>query len=321
MRKTLVLLLVVLCWSLVAGATTTCAFTTSGTTMTLTADCITDESIVVPDGFTLDGNGNTITAQDPPAGEHFRGAVVKNGGSTAHVHNLAIDTSNLQNACDAGGDRLRGIMFDGASGSITHNAVTNINQGASGCQEGNAIEVRSCNGAGTSVVEVTHNQMSNWQKTGIVANCDVDVVIEHNTVSASATQANLAANGIQVGFGGKARVRYNLIEGNSWCCPDAAATAVLLFQSAAGTVVSQNNIMGGNADVGIFVCADHVTVDNNRIFETGSDGSYDIGLGNYDSPCTDASTTNSITNNKVRGYDTPYDGVSDGKNKSIPSPQ
>lgn len=41
------------------------------------------------------------------------------------------------------GARLRGILFDGAAGSITHNTVTNINQGASGCQEGNGIEVRN----------------------------------------------------------------------------------------------------------------------------------------------------------------------------------
>ena len=125
-------------------ATTTCTFTTSGTTMTLNGDCTTDETILIPDGYTLDGNGHTITAVDPSGG-HFLGAVVKNAGSTAHVKNLTVTALGLANVCDPPGppdNRLRGILFDGASGSITNNTtVVNINQGASGCQEGNAIEV------------------------------------------------------------------------------------------------------------------------------------------------------------------------------------
>ena len=35
-------------------------------TMTLTADITTDTTIVVPDGYTLDGKGFTITAVDGP---------------------------------------------------------------------------------------------------------------------------------------------------------------------------------------------------------------------------------------------------------------
>ena len=36
-----------------------------GTTFTLTADCDTTEPLEVPDGFTVDGAGFTITAHDP----------------------------------------------------------------------------------------------------------------------------------------------------------------------------------------------------------------------------------------------------------------
>src|SRR5947208_82886 len=125
-----------------ASATTTCVFITVGTTMTLVADCMTDSTIFVPNGFTLDGNGHKITAVDPPL-DHFRGAVVKNLGTSANVVNLIVTASSLANVCDAGDDRLRGILFDGASGSITNNNVIDINQGISGCQEGNGIEVRN----------------------------------------------------------------------------------------------------------------------------------------------------------------------------------
>jgi len=47
-------------------------------TMTLTANITTDTTIVVPDGYTLDGKGFTITAVDGPTGTSFEGAVVQN---------------------------------------------------------------------------------------------------------------------------------------------------------------------------------------------------------------------------------------------------
>jgi hypothetical protein len=296
-----------------AEAANTCAFATVGTTMTLLGDCSTDATLSVPDGFTLDGNGFTITAVDPPGG-HFVGAVIRNAGPTAHVVDLTVTTLNLANVCDGGDDRLRGIMFQGASGSIRGNTVVNLNQGASGCQEGNAIEVRNFGDlAGTATVEITGNAVSSFQKTGILTNGDVDAAIHHNTVNGSATQANLAANGIQVGFGAKASVMHNSVAGNSWAGPDAAATAILLYQFAAGTAVRQNNLMDGNADVGIYIAGDGALVDNNRVFESGPDGFYDIGIGDY-------GIGNAVTNNKVRGYGLAYDGVTTGNNKAIPSP-
>jgi hypothetical protein len=100
-----------------ASAANNCVFTISGTTITLQGDCTTDATIPVPDGATLDGNGYSITAVDPPGG-HFLGAVVRNAGLSANVINLTVTTLNLSNVCDAGDDRLRGIMFDGASGRI-----------------------------------------------------------------------------------------------------------------------------------------------------------------------------------------------------------
>lgn len=301
-----------------AGATTTCTFTTVGTTMTLDADCTTDTTILVPAGFTLDGDGNTITAVDPVAG-HFLGAVIKNAGTVAHVTNLTVTASGLANVCDGGDDRLRGILFDGAAGSITKSTVIGINQGASGCQEGNAIEVRNepfdGQHPGTLKVEIAHNVVDSYQKTGIVANGDVDVDIHHNVVGASATQENLAANSIQIGFGALGSVTHNQIDGNQWKgTSDWAATAILIYDASPGVEVSQNNI-GGNSDVGVYAFADGSVVNNNRVFDQGADhpnSGYDIGIGSYGD--------NSVTNNKVRGFDDPYDGLADlGSNKVIPA--
>ena len=43
-----------------------CDTTTQGTTITLNENCVTTEALTIPDGFTLNGDGNTITANNPP---------------------------------------------------------------------------------------------------------------------------------------------------------------------------------------------------------------------------------------------------------------
>lgn len=300
-----------------AAAATTCEFETTGDTMTLEDDCVTDETIGVPDGMTLDGNSHTITGQDPEGGGHFTGAVVANEGDEAYVTDLGVTVDGLT-VCDAGDNRLRGIMFEAASGAITKSEVIGINKGPSGCQEGNAIEVRNepFDGSGTDPVTVTidHNTVDDYQKTGIVANGNVDVEITHNEVGDSATQEHLAANSIQLGFGAVGTVEHNQIEGNQWLgASDFAATAVLLFEASAGVNVSKNNI-GGNSDVGIYAIGSGSTIDNNRVFDAGVDGPHgDSGIA--------SAGENEVTNNKVRGFDEPYYGVSGGKNKTIPGPQ
>ena len=284
--------------------------------MYLDGDCATDSTIMIPDGYTLDGNNFSITAIDPALG-HFLGAVVLNGGTVAHVTRLTVYADSLANVCDGGAARLRGIMFDGGSGSITHNNVIGINQGASGCQEGNAIEVRNApfNGThpNTQTVEIAYNTIESYQKTGIVANGDVDVSIKYNDVGASATQANLAANSIQMGFGATGSVVQNRVDGNQWLgASNFAASAILIFD-ADGVEVSKNNIRG-NSDVGLFIHSDGGIYDNNKVFDDGSDGPHgDFGVVNFGA--------NNITNNKVKGFETPYFGVSGGGNKTIPGPQ
>ncbi|HKR60923.1 MAG TPA: hypothetical protein VJS64_14480, partial [Pyrinomonadaceae bacterium] len=108
--------LLVLTASVIASAQ--CTFTIVKKTMTLNGDCITTTSIIVPNGFTLNGAGHTITAMDPVA-DYFKRGVIENGGATADVTNVKITTSALVDPCDESpATRLRGILFEGASGSI-----------------------------------------------------------------------------------------------------------------------------------------------------------------------------------------------------------
>lgn len=286
------------------GAQNNCVFTTSGARMYLRANCTTDETIFIPNGYTLNGLGHTITAIDPVGG-HFVGAVVKNAGAVAHVRNLTVTVSGLANVCDAGNDRLRGIMFEGASGTIIGNVITNVTQASSGCQEGNSIEVRNEPFDGThpntQSVVISSNRITNYMKTGIVANGDVNVDVSLNYLTSSANQANLAANGIQLGFGALGKVRYNVVGGNSWCCVDAAATGILIYQASDGVNVS-NNTVYNNADVGIHFEANNGVIRRNIVTESGPDGYYDVGIGNY-------GNNNTVAQNYIRGYTTPYEDL------------
>src|SRR5579864_7899406 len=121
MEKSRYLLFVLLACFAVANlrAANDCVFITTGTTLTLQNDCMTDASLLVPQGFTMDLNGHTVTAHDP-TGDHFRGGVITNGGTAASVTNGTIQASGLSDVCDGGADRLRGVLFDGAAGSITN---------------------------------------------------------------------------------------------------------------------------------------------------------------------------------------------------------
>ncbi|MEX0783396.1 MAG: right-handed parallel beta-helix repeat-containing protein [Dehalococcoidia bacterium] len=228
--------------SLFSGPGPACTFTIVGMTMLLDGDCYTEQTIEVPDGFTLDGQSYTITAVDP-AGGHFVGAVVANAGSVAHVTDLGVTTDSLADACDEGDDRLRGIMLDGASGSITNNTLTNIRQAtASGCQEGNAIEVRNApfDDTGSDLeVLVSGNTITGYQKTGIVANGSVAATITGNTVVGDGPVTYIAQNGIQVGFSGTAFVRDNSISGNDYTPESDLACGLLLFE-ADGVNASKN---------------------------------------------------------------------------------
>jgi hypothetical protein len=214
----------------------TCSFTDNALTKvrTLLGDCTTDQTLLVPDQWALDGSGFSITAIDPDGG-HFLGAIIKNADGEAYVRNLTVTASGFADVCDAGNDRLRGILFDGAAGSITNNVVVNVNQGLSGCQEGNGIEVRNAPFDNTApvdlVVSITGNVVSGYQKNGITANGSVVATITGNTVTGSGPVNYIAQNGIQVGFGATATVQGNTISGNNYTPKDTVACGLLLFQS------------------------------------------------------------------------------------------
>ena len=218
-----------------------CATSTSGTTITLLADCAVTSSFVVPNGFTLDGDGHSITANDP-AGGHFVGGVVTAGAGagTVRITDLEVTASGLADVCDGGADRLRGILFDGVGGGIDDVVVHGVRQGLSGCQEGNAIEVRNLVGSNPApaqiVVTITETTVSDYQKNGVTVNGNVAATVAGNAVTGDGIVSYIAQNGIQVGFGATALVSGNAVSGNWYTAPSGLpefdACGLLLFEAS-----------------------------------------------------------------------------------------
>jgi hypothetical protein len=326
MKRVFLTSLAALCLTAAASLTAQaqCSFSTNAKskTMTLNADCTVTQSVVVPNGYTLDGAGHTITAVDPSTAPfHFVGGVVQNGGAVASVTNLKVTASGLADACDAGADRLRGILFDGASGSITNNTVTHINQnqGAalSGCQEGNAIEVRNFGSSPTTVrVLIDSNQISDYQKTGIVVNGDADGTVTDNKVIGYGPQHFIAQNGIQIGFGATAMVKRNEVAGNSYTGTSDVSGGVLVVGGPGyggdfciNVQIQQNTI--SESDVGVYVSqyeadfsapatATNIKVVNNTISKAGVTNGFVYQAGVSDVGNNDKIIANNISG---AGYD------------------
>jgi hypothetical protein len=93
----------------------------------------------------------------------------------------------------------------------------------------------------------------------------------------------------------------NVISANTFPGSDAAGTGVLLVETAPGTRVSGNAILG-SGDVGIHVLADEAIVEENDISDVGPDGPYDVGIVNL-------GVRNLIRNNVIQGYQLRYYGI------------
>ncbi|WP_426749629.1 right-handed parallel beta-helix repeat-containing protein [Myxococcus sp. Y35] len=214
------------------GAFPPCAARLEDGRVTLTADCTTEGTVYVPDGYLFDGAGHVVTAVDPE-GDRFRGAVLRNRGGTAHVHDVTVEARGLsESACDGGEALLGGIRFVDASGSITDSRVRDVRQnGDQGtCQEGVAIEVRNAQGASqVTQVEVLRNHVTGYQKQGILGSGPVVLAVEDNTVEGGGPAAAIARNGILLSAGATGHVVGNHVSGHGYTGPGYVAAGILVI--------------------------------------------------------------------------------------------
>ena len=134
----------------------------------------------------------------------------------SNTHDISIDdltvdgSSAAPTSCSA--TDYFGVMYQNASGALTHMAVRNINlPAAPGCQTGVGIFIQSGNG-GTSRVNISDSSVHDYQKGGIIidgAGSNSD--LEHNYVTGLGSTATLAQNGIQISRGASASLDDNFV--------------------------------------------------------------------------------------------------------------
>jgi hypothetical protein len=259
----------------------------------------------VPNGFTIDGGGYTITATDP-AGGHFMGAVLASAGTTMNVRNLTIQGHFAGGSCQG---QLTGIYFHEAGGAVSYVTITGMTQG-NGCQRGLGLRGLATTAART--IDVTGVTIKDFQKSGIVAGGDaLTINVTGSTIGPpDYLPDQIAANSVQLGgsaAGTGGTLSHNTIIGSGTTVTEWSGTGVLLWQ-ARDVEVSGNTIESAPGatpvDAGIMVAqrSSGIHIAGNTIAGGGSDGS---GIWVVD---PDSANGTTVVGNTVAGFATPLVG-------------
>jgi hypothetical protein len=268
------------------------------------------EQLLITKKLTLEGvaSGNENAAVIyPPAGglvsntTDARGAVaaqilVQGTAGPVKISNLTVDgTGNNYTSGD-----IRGILYQDASGTITHVAARNQIPGGTlnGDQSGQGIMVETTSSS-SAVLTVTNSSVHNYNKNGIVARyAGASLTASGNFVQgAGAVSGSAAQNGIEIAFeGATGSIKSNTVIDNVYYDPSSSSSAgILLYDAAqdAGIAVSGNTV--GNSQEGIQLYTDSsgtlgdgVLVSANKIYGTSSFDGIDV--------CTSGNT---ITGNTI----------------------
>jgi hypothetical protein len=293
-----------------------CPVTLTPGQVTLREDCVVQSAMFIPDGYTLNGAGHTLTASEDGAGEHYKGAVLRNRGTVANVRDVTVTARNLSDVCDGEADRLRGILLEGASGTIEDTVVEDLNQAGNfgGCQEGFAIDVRNLAADATPVaVTVRGNQLTGYQKAGVVVLGRVVATVEDNVIDGLGPTDRIARVGIQLAHGVSGQVMGNQVRGNAYIFERDSGSGILVFGGpyyGAGRELChdlriEDNVLEEN-DVGVSLLQ---AMDINFTPPPGSQNIQVVGntltktelTGSYQAAISDNGTANLISLNRISG--------------------
>jgi hypothetical protein len=289
-----------------------CAGATSGTTFTLSADCDTTAPLTVPDGFTVNGAGHTITAHDPGPGVPFDGGVLTNDptGHSMNIEDLTIKgTGFAVDGCAA--STLNGIFFNDAGGSVRDVVVQDITI-HSGCGTGIGIRANATAGVARTVT-ITNAAVSGYSAGGLIASGLMTMTVSASTVGPpeALSPGTISQNGVQYGgVGANAEaggtMTDSVIYGSGFGDASDVGTAVLLF-GAAGVTLLGNTITGAGTDAGVDVEANStgVLITRNDIGRTAPDSPDSFGIGVN----VDAGSSAIVTCNTFSGWKTDISGV------------
>jgi parallel beta-helix repeat protein len=186
----------------------------------------------------------------------------------ATITGLEFDGSeNGLTGCHEEDPLLIGVFFRGTAGTLLRNRVHGIMLGPAdaGCETGAAVLVQ---GEGRRFrVTIEDNVIFDYQRAGIVVNEPGSrAVIVANTVSGRGPTPELPQNGIQVGFGARAKVLRNVVQNNT-----GPNQRDCMFDGGNLSFESDDNVIAGNTFTGN-AASILVTGSRNRILRNVLDG-------------------------------------------------
>lgn len=208
-----------------------------------------------------------------------------------------------------------GVFVDGnvadVQVNVTDSSIYNIgdHNGSgeftpTGGQHGVAVYYNGFNLPGQVSGKVWGNDVSQYQKGGIVANGQtVSVSVRDNTVTGLSPVAFIAQNGIQLGYGATGQVMGNTVDGNWYEGANWASTGILMFESS-NVVVQKNAVMGSQTGISVETWCWYGVQDasNNKIINnevTGADWGVSVAAYNYYSDCDASANNNKVDKNVI----------------------
>jgi hypothetical protein len=325
----------------VAPALGSCAASSDVPTKTiaLTADCDTFSTLDVPDGWTLDGAGHTITAVQDATHPSFVGGVISSAtgddtaAATMNVKNLAITTRDFdQFTQDVGSDTLYGIKMVRAGGTITDVSVNGIAH-TSGGQSSRAVFVSNEDNGSRDVprAEVSLNRVTitRYQKSGLFLRGNLAYDVRNLDVGPSTAvdgtpNTTNAANGVTAINGAHGSLTDSNLGQNRYATDDGGeaadvttATSVLLY-NAGRTTLSRNVFEGTDGDVGVELYNDSNSINtiasmtcSTLVRDAGGNADSNAGFGvwNYEGNAP-SSVDLTVGSNTFRGWAENVQGAS-----------
>ena len=265
-----------------------------------------DLNIVGDTGAVISPTHPAATVPDTQSGEYPIVAIVRvaPGAIGTDISGLKITGAGIESAVNGCGTDLIGLLYQAtsghsASGTAETNNVVSTTPTNAGCGSGLGIEVEAGTN-GSASVTLLQNSVSLYGKNGITCGgIGVNCNITSNTITSTPT-AQVAQNGVQVGFGAHGSVTRNFISGNVWTAygtdtnPEVQsdfASGVLLYGAglnSSGKTTNSTTVSGNilkNNQTGVEVVDSKASVQFNDITETAgipdSIGIFGVGCDAY----------------------------------------
>jgi len=224
---------------------------TTAKTWTFTKDVATTTPLLVPDGYTVDGDDFTLFVGDPSTTTAFLGAALQNDvdADEFHVHDLTVDGTGTLIRNHPGGSNNRnlfGIRFLKASGTVEDVTVKGILRTQGGDNDGVGIRADNTGGTAAQSVTIDDSTVTGFQKGGIAATGNVTLTVTDSTIGSGLSST--PPNSISVQSGASATITGNTIGGvqSTQNGVYRQSTSVLAYQ-AADITVSNNTVTGSDS--------------------------------------------------------------------------